>query len=131
MNVAGSPTSIGLEKTRRGVARWRETRPYRGAPMPVALWAAAIALVRQHGLYTTARTLRIDYGSLKKRLDAAGAGRVPSPAFVELPAARSTGLGPCVIDLEGRRGRRLRIEVTGVTVADLMTLAQVAWGRDR
>jgi hypothetical protein len=131
MNVTGSSTSIGLEKTRRGVVRWRETRPYRGAPMPVALWAAAIALARQHGLYTTARTLRIDYGSLKKRLDAAGAGRVPSPAFVELPAARPTGLGPCVIDLEGRRGRRLRIEVTGVTVADLMTLAQGAWGRDR
>jgi hypothetical protein len=36
-----------------------------------------------------------------------------------------------VIDLEGRRGRRLRIEVTGVTVADLVTLTQGAWGRGR
>ena len=99
--------------------------------MPVALWAAALALARQHGLSTTARTLRVDYGSLKKRLGTAEAGRVPSPAFVELPAARPTGLGPCVIDLGGRRGRRLRIEVTGVTVADLVTLTQVAWGRDR
>jgi hypothetical protein len=99
--------------------------------MPAALWAAAIALARHHGLYTTARTLHVDYGSLKKRLDAAGAGRVPSPAFVELPAARPTGLGPCVIDLQGARGRRLRIEVAGVTVADLVTLTQVAWGRDR
>ena len=131
MTVTGSSTSIGLEKTRRRVARWRETRPYRGAPMPAALWAAASALARQHGLYTTARTLRIDYGSLKKRLDAAGAGGVPSPAFVELPAARPTGLGPCVIDLEGRRGRRMRIEVTDVTVVDLVTLTRVAWGRDR
>jgi len=131
MTVTGSSTSIGLEKTRRRVARWRETRPYRGAPMPAALWAAASALARQHGLYTTARTLRIDYGSLKKRLDAAGAGGVPSSAFVELPAARPTGLGPCVIDLEGRRGRRMRIEVPGVTVADLVTLTQVAWGRAR
>jgi hypothetical protein len=99
--------------------------------MPAALWAAALALARQHGLYTTARRLRIDYGSLQKRLDAAGADRVPSPTFVELPAARPAGLGPCVIDLEGRRGRRLRIEVTGVTVADLVTLTQVAWGRER
>ena len=82
-------------------------------------------------LYTTARTLRIDYGSLKKRLDAAGAGRVPAPAFVELPTARPTGLGPCVIDLEAPRGRRMRIEVTGVRVADLVTLTQVAWGRAR
>jgi hypothetical protein len=131
MTATGSSTSTGLKQTRRRIARWRETRPYRGAPMPAALWAAATALARRHGLSTTARRLRIHYGSLKRRLDAAGAGRVPSPAFVELPAARPTGLGPCVIDLEGRRGRRLRIEVTGVTVADLVTLTQVAWDRDR
>ena len=99
--------------------------------MPATLWAAATALVRQHGLYTTARTLRIDYGALKKRLDAAGAGRVPAPAFVELPAAPPSGLGPCVIDLEAPRGGRMRIEVAGVTMADLVTLTQAAWERDR
>ena len=128
MMATDSSASIGLEKTRRRIARWRETRPYRGAAMPAALWAAAIALARQHGLSTTARSLRIDYGSLQKRLDAAGAGRAPSPAFVELPAARPTGLGPCVIELEAPRGRRMRIEVTGVTVADLVALTQMAWG---
>ena len=79
MIATDSSTSIALEKTRRRVARWREARPYRGAPMPAALWTAAIALARQHGLYTTARTLRIDHGSLTKRRDAAGAGRVPAP----------------------------------------------------
>ncbi len=131
MIATGSSTFIGLEKTRRRITRWRETRTHRGAPMPAPLWAAAIALARQHGLSTTARALPLDYGSLKKRLDTAGAGRVPSPAFVELPVARPPGLGPCVIDLEAPRGRRLRIEVAGVTVADLVTLAQVAWGHAR
>ena len=130
MITTGSSTFIGLEKTRRRIARWRATCPYRGAAMPATLWAAAVALARQHGLYTTAHTLHVDYGSLKKRLDATGARRVSSPALIELPATRPSGLGPCVIDLEGRRGRRLRIEVTGVTVADLVTLTQVAWGRD-
>jgi hypothetical protein len=131
MRDTRTSTSIGLETTRRRIVRWRAARPYRGAPMPVTLWAAAVALAQQHGLSTTARTLRVDYGSLQRRLDAAGAGRVSSPAFVEIPAAPLSGLGPCVIDLAGRRGRRLRIEVTGVTVADLVTLAQVAWGRGR
>jgi len=131
MIVSSDSTSTGLETTRRRIARWRATRTHRGAPMPAALWAAAIALARQHGLYPTARTLRIDYGSLKKRLDMAGADRAPSPAFVELPTARPTGLGPCVIDLEAPRGRRLRIEITGVTMADLVRLTQAAWSRDR
>jgi hypothetical protein len=128
MMATDSSASIGLETTRRRIARWRETRPYRGAAMPAALWAAAIALARQHGLYTTARSLRIDYGSLQKRLDAAGAGHAPSPVFVELPAASPTGLGPCVIEFEAPRGRRMRIEVTGVTRADLVALTQLAWG---
>jgi hypothetical protein len=131
MTATDSTTSIGLEKTRRRIARWRERCPYRGAAMPAVLWAAAVTLAQRHGLYTTARTLHVDYGSLKKRLDTTGARRLPAPAFIELPAARPAGLGPCVIDLEGRRGRRLRIEVTGVTVADLVTLTQVAWGRGR
>jgi hypothetical protein len=131
MITTGRSTSVGLEKTQHRIARWRATCPYRGAAMPAALWAAAVALARQHGLSTTARRLHVDYGSLKKRRDAAGAGRVSSPAFIELPAARPPGLGPCVIALEGRRGGRLRIEVAGVTVADLVTLTQVAWGRDR
>ena len=132
MAISSRSTSNGLEQTRRRIARWRETRTHRGAPMPATLWAAALALTRQHGLYRTARTLRIDYGSLKKRLDTAGTGRVPVPAFIELAAAaRPTELGPCVIDLEASRGRRLRIEVTGVTMPDLVMLTQVAWGRER
>jgi hypothetical protein len=131
MAISASSASLRLQQTQRRIARWRETRTHRGAPMPATLWAAATALARQHGLYTTARTLRLDYGSLKKRLDAAGTGHGPSPAFVELAAAPPTGLGPCVIDLEAPRGRRLRIEVTGVTMADLVRLTQATWDRDR
>jgi len=70
MTGTSDSTSIGLEQTRRRITRWRETRTHRGAPMPAPLWTAAIALARQHGLYTTARALHLDYGSLKKRRDA-------------------------------------------------------------
>ncbi len=41
MVATSSTTSIGLETTRRRIARWRETRAYRGAAMPAALWAVA------------------------------------------------------------------------------------------
>jgi hypothetical protein len=98
--------------------------------MPAPLWAAAIALARRHGLYTTARTLRLDYGSLKKRVGPAAVGAAP-PTFIELAAGAPPGLGPCVIDLAAPRGRRLRIEITGVTMADLVMLTQAAWGGGR
>ena len=99
--------------------------------MPAALWSAAIALARQHGLYTTARALRLDYGSLKKRVAVAGASRVTAPAFVELPSTPPTGVGACVIELDAGHARRMRIEVSGVTMADLVTLTQAAWSGAR
>src|SRR2546426_10481743 len=100
MAIRGNSTSLGLQGTQRQIARWRKTRTHRGAPMPATLWAAAVALARQHGLYTTARTLRLDYGSLKKRLGTAGAGRLPPPALVRRgappppPRPRPRGMGP-------------------------------------
>ena len=36
-----------------------------------------------------------------------------------------------VIELEGPRGGRMRIEVPGATLADLVALTQVAWGPAR
>jgi hypothetical protein len=130
MIKASRSASSGLERTRRRIALWRERRAYRGAPMPAALWSAALALARRHGLYDTARALRIDYGSLKKRLNGA-APRGGSPAFVELPVVATPGLGPCVIEVDAPRGARMRIELRGVTVADLVTLTQGAWGGAR
>jgi hypothetical protein len=131
MMATGKSTSIGLASTRRRIARWRETRAYRGAAMPAALWAAAVALARRHGLYTTARALPVDYGALKKRVNAAGAARATAPAFVELPSVLPSGLGACVIELEARPGRRMRIELAGVTMADLVMLTQAAWSHER
>ena len=130
MIETNSSVSIGFEQTLRRIAHWRERRPYRGAAMPAALWSAAVALAQRHGVYTTARTLRLDYGALKRRLNTTGR-RGASPAFVELPAVAPLGLGPCVIEVEAAQGGRMRIEVTGVSAADLVTLTQGAWGRER
>ena len=119
-----------FDGVRRAFEHWRRTHRPR-APLPARLWARAVEVAREHGVHATARRLPLEYYALKQRLDAAGAGRGPAPAFVELPAVRPSGLGPCVIDLEAPGGGRMRIEVTGVTVTDLVTLTQGAWGRAR
>lgn len=122
--------STRLDEIRRRVERWRETRPYRHAPMPPALWDAAVAAARQHGLYPTARTLRVDYGALKRHLEAADSGHVlASTTFVELaPARPTTPADPaCVIEIEGPQGTR-RIRLSGLAPCDLLALVQRAWG---
>ena len=96
----------------------------------------AAELARQHGIYATARTLRLDYTRLKARLKSArracGVSSQPTsspaepPAFVELigPGPRSFPEG--VLELEGPRGR-MRMELKGITAADLVTLSRALW----
>jgi hypothetical protein len=106
--------------------------------LPEALWQKAVEAARQHGLYVVARALRLDYGSLQKRLDSApvsgrvrrddradddrprsqkpgGVSKASSPAFVEL--ARSVGVGgdEYVIEFESGAGLLMRVRWRGTT----------------
>jgi hypothetical protein len=86
-----------IEDLRQRLEHWRSTHKRRGR-IPEALWAEAAELARQHGVYQTARTLRLEYTMLwywsqqlhkpaGRSLDAA----VP-PEFVELIAPPAPGL---------------------------------------
>lgn len=41
-------------------------------PIPEPLWAAAVELAREHGILHTAKALRLEYGKLKRWVDAPG-----------------------------------------------------------
>ena len=107
----GLPASVSRVRVR--VERWREQGENRWR-MPEDLWAAAVSLARSYGIAPIARALRLDYGSLKKRVerspesdpgDTDGPGRFveidprhlarvpePSGAVVELVDAAGTKL---------------------------------------
>lgn len=120
--------STRLDHTRRRVERWRETRRHRHVSMPAALWDAAVAAARQHGLSRTARTLRVDDGALKKHLDATPdpAQAFPATTFVELPPSGLASPPAGVIEIDGPRGT-LRIRLGGLALRDLVAVAQL-WG---
>lgn len=121
---------ITADPLRARITDWRETGRYRGGAMPAGLWAEAIALAQQHGVAPTARVLGIDPAALKRRVAPA---REPAtdagPTFVDLGPAATLGLGACVIAVDGCRGRRLRLEVSGLRASDLVAFVQATWGR--
>jgi hypothetical protein len=122
---------LDMARVRQRLDRWRQTRAHPRSPIPNALWANAVALARQQGLYRTARALRLDYGGLKAHVETPVAlGGIPRPpAFVELSGSTLTDLGTCVIELTGPGGT-VRLRVPGLALADLATLSRTLVGAD-
>src|ERR1039458_3273401 len=55
---------VGMQRIYRRFERWRKS--HRGRlPIPEALWAAAAELAREHGVFRTAKTLRLEHSKLK------------------------------------------------------------------
>ncbi len=130
-----------MRKTYRRFVRWRSSHTGR-LPIPEPLWAAAAKLAGEHGIATTAKILRLEYGKLKEkalgpgpgeivernRTAAAGRRRSPHrpPAFVELIAPSPSNPLECRVELEGRRGK-MRVEFKGIATAELVALSRALW----
>jgi hypothetical protein len=101
-----------IEQISRKIEQWRKTR-LRRTRMPDELWDAAVALAREHGVYATARDLRISYDGLKSRLDATPKRRArpSSLAFVELGPVAPISVTGSVVELVGASGAKLTIRL--------------------
>jgi hypothetical protein len=136
--------------------RWRSAHTGR-LPIPERLWAAAAELARQHGVFATAKALRLEYGKLKQLADApvpALKGRVAKAptALRQTPVitrhrttvprgARLRPRPPAFVELlapgpgSSRECRvelegprgRMRIEFKGIAIAELVALSRALW----
>jgi hypothetical protein len=131
-----------MRKVYLRLKRWRSSHARR-VPIPESLWTAAGELARAHGINPTAKALRLEYGKLKQRAEAAApavkrrvvkatadvprrARRTAPPTFVELMAPRLGTLPGAVVELEGPRGR-MKIELKGVGTGELVALSRALW----
>jgi len=132
MTLTGKfPDTPRIHGVRRRLERWRQTRPHQRAPIPAAVWAAAVVLAREHGLYQTARALPISYGALKAHVERATRvdQKTQPPSFVELTPMPARPVSECVIELDAPRGTT-RLRVSGLVLSDLVALTRALGGRD-
>jgi hypothetical protein len=129
-----------LEGLRRRFEQWRRKRKGRER-IPEPLWIAAVKAAGRYGVHRTAKALRVDYYSLKKRMDetsavtagraAATAGKKPAAAagtkFLELPVAAWPGGGECTLELEDAAGAKMRVHLKGFETPDLAALSRSFW----
>ena len=122
------PIPEAIAQLQRQLDQFRSTQPRR-TKLPEPLWQAAVDLAREHGIYSVARPLRLDYVGLKKRL-----GGIPTlrrrttgaAKFVELTAPQATSQHECAIDFECPRGRKMRIQWKASAPPDWISLLR-AW----
>jgi len=117
-----------IVQLQRQFDRFRSTQPVR-TKLPEPLWRAAVELAREHGIYSVAHPLRLDYVGLKKRLGGIHTVRhkpTKAAAFIELTAPQATGQHQCAIDFEGLNGRKMRIQWKSSAPPDWISLLR-AW----
>ncbi len=133
--------SPDMQRLYKRFERWRSAHTGR-LPIPERLWTAAAELAREHGAFPTAKALRLEYGKLKDRAEALGqekkgvrklrsaiprhAVSTAAPTFMELITPRSGSAASAVVELEGPRGR-MKIELKGITTAELVALSRALW----
>ena len=118
-----------IEEARLQFENWRCERK-RGQRIPENLWATAVELAKQHGVWATARALHLDHNGLKRRVRNGEAEQGGSSgAFVEL-IPQGAMLSVCIVEMEDARGARMRIELKGAA-ADATALSRTFWSERR
>ena len=131
-----------LESARRRFEHWRLSREHRSR-IPEPLWNSAVKLSATYGIHRTAKTLRLNPDSLKKRVASANgngsrgqrrprqktAGQEAATAFVELVSTEGACPPECIVELEHPRGAKMRIHAKGNPIPDVVTaVSQVFFG---
>ena len=132
-----------LEQLRRRFEQWRATHTVRSR-LPNKLWAAAVKMAGTFGLHRTSRALRLEYYSLKKRLDQrsmvatvppkkAASGRRSPTSFDASPTTTFVELAPvaggceCTVELEDAAGAKMRVRLKSIGMPDLAAISRSFW----
>ena len=130
-----SKTSLSdLNELRRQLDDWRNSQTGR-ARLPAEVWELAAALARTHGAGRVSRTLRLDFLTLRRCVQARALIPTgpPAPAeFIELPPLTPLvpGEGACVVELGDGDQARMTVRFSGGTPS-VLDLAEAFCRRNR
>ena len=104
---------------------YRKNKSYNREPIPKHIWQAAADLARKHSIATVSKELGLRYSSLKERIYGPPVSKnkvkEKSPCFVELRYNQTLMQEGITVDIENKRGARMRICLgTNTEVASLI-----------
>jgi hypothetical protein len=126
------PSAGQLAQAKEGFERWRRRQWKRRRRIPDRLWRMAAKCASIHGVYATARELRLNATRLKEQLQTLGQGQASdeTPDFVEFPWMGTAPVPECILEAEDQSGRKLRVHLKGSATAQAASLGRMMWGSE-
>jgi hypothetical protein len=121
-DVKGTTLPVAFSEARVRFEQWRSGKRPRSR-IPEELWTLAVGLAREHGVNRTSRALRLDYYTLKRRLEASSDAEKKVGDFLEVfPFEMVSDGSEWTMELESGTGVQMRMRVKGSDLPDLAAL---------
>lgn len=130
-----TPTvSADIEQVRYRLQEWRCRRRH-GARIPEGLWRSAVKLAKKHRPARVAHELGLDYDGLKRHLKTAQqhgtSEQEAKPTFIELAPFAPASHCECTMEMEDRRGAKMKLELKGASAGDVAAVSRALWSAGR
>ena len=109
-NIPGN--KLTLEELKNQLENYRKNKSYNREPIPKELWQAAADLAQKHSIAAVSKELRLRYASLKEHIygpPIPNKFKEKLPSFVELKCTQPLTSEEVTVDIENKRGARMRI----------------------
>ena len=119
-----------LEQLREKLDSWRKIKRYHREPVPKDIWKDATELARKYSIYKVSRALSLNYVNLKNPVTGPSKKQPENKktSFIEL--GQPPSMPEIVLEMENKKGSRLKICLKGRTDFDPMDLARIFYQKN-
>ena len=119
-----------IEELREKLVKWRKIKRYHREPVPKDIWKDATELARKYSIYKVSKSLSLNYVNLRARVVGPSKKKpenkkTPFIELGQLPPAKEI-----VLEMENKKGSRLKICLKGRIEFDLMDLARTFYQKN-
>ena len=113
MQENAQTSQLTLEELKNQFEDYRKNKSYKRESIPKHLWQAAAELAKEHSIAAVSKELGLRYSSIKEYIYGQPIPknkiRKKSPCFVELKHSQPLLEIPITVDIENKKGARMRI----------------------
>jgi len=119
-------TQPTIEELKIQLENWRANKRNHREPIPKQLWKAAADLARAGSINQVSKTLHLSYADLKYHIYGPSVPKHKTKqkdiSFIEIKPSQPLSETPVTVDIENKKGARMRICLKETDIASLVKL---------